>query len=730
MLSFKQSSKNLFALSAVSLILTACGGGSNQDARQAAVSPAPPMQAAPASDDVMSFVNKRQNYIISRLGSTYVVVDMSGGAAPASVPANIKVLQFADFRVNLTIGDKAKLLSTTALNNLIDLYVAFFNRVPDADGLSYWIDQVTAGMTEAQIAESFYLVALQSPALTGYTSSMSNDDFIRIIYKNVLGRTGSTAPNAAEIDYWSSQLRNGVPKGSMVRAILVSAREYANDATWGWVTSLLNNKLDVANYFAVQQGLSYLTLNDNISKTVALASAVTSTSTSQALDLIGVSGNTLNQNTSGSNGNNSNYGTPASLANICTPNGEKDWVRAHLDDIYLWYRDIINVPKESYFNPQDYFQALIVKSKDRFSFTDTQGSIDDYFQTGADVSFGFSLTRDSGGIRVRYVQPGSPADQAQIKRGATLVSVDNSTIGTYLNDTQYNAVYPSKAETHSFQIRDSGSFSNRAVTMTATTVTTAPVLQNQVLNVNGKKIGYMVFTDHIRTAEAPLVKTITEFKQAGVSELVLDLRYNGGGYLYIANELSAMIAGSKVTDKIFEKLQFNDKHTDLTADNISYFYDTDSNNRPLPQLNLSRVFVLTGSNTCSASESIINGLKPFMQVILIGDTTCGKPYGFIQTNNCKTAYFAIQFAGVNALNQGDFTNGFTPTCQVSDSLNYQLGDQSEPRLSAALKYVSTGSCPAAGFNPAPPPAAFDPVKDREPRPWRNNKLLKVNAEFR
>lgn len=728
MLSFKPSSKNLFALSAVSLILTACGGGSNQDAKQAAASPAPAMQAAPASSEIMSFANKRQNYIITRLGSTYAVVDMSGATAPVSVSASIKVLQFADFRVNLTIGDKAKQLSTTSLNNLIDLYVAFFNRVPDADGLSYWIDQVKAGMTEAQIAESFYLVALQSPALTGYSSSMSNDDFIRIIYKNVLGRTGSTAPNAAEIDYWSSQLKNGVPKGSMVRAILVSAREYANDATWGWVTNLLNNKLDVANYFAVQQGLSYLTLNDNITNTVAIASAVTSTSTSAALDLIGVSGNILNQSTS-SNSNNG-YGTPASLANICTPTGEKDWVRAHLDDVYLWYRDIINVPKQNYTNSRDYFQALIVKSKDRFSFTDAQGSIDDYFQTGADVGFGFSLTRDSGGIRVRYVQPGSPADLAQIKRGATLVGVDNSTISSFLNDTQYDAVYPSKAETHNFQIRDNGSFSNRAVTMTATTVTTAPVLQNQVMNVNGKKIGYMVFTDHIRTAEAPLVKTMTEFKQAGISELVLDLRYNGGGYLYIANELSAMIAGSKVADKVFEKLQFNDKHTDLTADNISYFYDTDSNNRPLPQLNLTRVFVLTGSNTCSASESIINGLKPFMQVILIGDTTCGKPYGFIQTNNCKTAYFAIQFAGVNALNQGDFTNGFAPTCQVSDSLNYQLGDQSEPRLSAALKYVSTGSCPAAGFNPAPPPAAFDPVKDREPRPWRNNKLLKVNSEFR
>lgn len=720
MLSFKQSSKNLFALSAVTLILAACGGGS-QDTKQAAAVAPLPIQATPASNDVMVFTGKRSDYGITRLGSTYVVSDIRGVTTPVSVPANIKVLQFADFRVNLGIADKAGTLSTTSLNNLLDLYVAFFNRVPDADGLSYWIDQVKAGMTEAQIAESFYQVALQSPTLTGYSTSMSNDDFIRIIYKNVLGRSGITAPTTAEIDYWSNQLKNGVPKGSMVRAILVSAREYANDPVWGWVTKLLNNKLDVANYFAVKQGFSYLTLNDNITKTMAIAAAVTSTSTSAALDLIGYKDGYASTG---------NYGTPESLAGICTPAGEKNWVRAHLDDVYLWYRDIIDVPKANYSTPQDYFDALIVKSKDRFSFTSEQGSIDDYFNSGEDVSFGFNLTRNNGGIRVRYVTPGSPADLAQIKRGATLVSVDGSAIGSYLTDAQYDATYPTKRETHSFQVLDNGAFAPRTVSMTAATVTTAPVLQNQVLNVNGKKIGYMVFNDHIRTAETPLVSAITSFKQAGISDLVLDLRYNGGGYLYIANELSAMIGGVKTNNQIFEQLQFNDKHADQTADNISYFYDTDTKNRLLPQLNLSRVFVLTGSGTCSASESIINGLKPFMQVILIGDTSCGKPYGFIQTNNCNTAYFAIQFAGVNSQGKGDYTNGFTPNCRVSDDLNHQLGDTSESRLSAALNYANTGSCPASSFSPAPPPEVFDPIKDREPRPWKNIKLLKANAQFR
>ncbi|MFZ6655733.1 DUF4214 domain-containing protein [Undibacterium sp. TJN19] len=730
MLSFKQGHKNLFALTAsalLPLVLVACGG-SNQNDKQAenstgAVQAAPP-QAAPVSAGVMSFTGKRQNYTITRLSSSYTVTDTVSTAGTVTVPASVSVLQFSDFRVNLAIGDKANSLSTTSLNNLLDLYVAFFNRVPDADGLSYWIDQLKGGMTEAQIADSFYLVALQSPTLTGYSASMGNDDFIRIIYKNVLGRSGDTAPNAAEIEYWSSQLRNGAPKGSIVRAILVAARDYANDPTWGWVTKLLNNKLDVANYFAVQQGLSYLTLNDNITKTMAIDSAVTSTSTAAALSLIGVSGNPFNQIIS-------SYGSPDSLANICTPTGEKSWVRAHLDDVYLWYHDIINVPPTQYSTPQDYFQALIVKSKDRFSFTSEQGSIDDYFQSGEDVNYGYNLVREGSKIRIRYVQPGSPADIAQLKRGTTIISVDGVGLGSYIEDPQYYALYPLKSETHSFEVQDTGAIASRVVTMTAKTVTTAPVLQNQVLNVNGKKIGYMVFTDHIRTAEAPLVSSMRSFQQAGIDELVLDLRYNGGGYLYIANELASMIGGSKVSNQVFEQLQFNDKHADETADNTSTFSDTDNYYRPLPKLNLPRVFVLTGSGTCSASESIINGLTPFMQVILIGNTSCGKPYGFRQTNNCNTAYFAIQFAGVNAVGKGDYTNGFTPACTVSDDLNHDLGNTAESRLSAALTYARTGACPASSFSPAPPPALSNPIRDKDMRPWQSIKLLRsVNAQSR
>jgi hypothetical protein len=195
---------------------------------------------------------------------------------------------------------------------------------------------------------------------------------------------------------------------------------------------------------------------------------------------------------------------------------------------------------------------------------------------------------------------------------------------------------------------------------------------------------------------------VAQFAQAGIDDLVLDIRYNGGGYLYIASELGYMIAGAPVSGHTFEKLNFNDKHPEKSSDpaNTLPFYNTDTNDRSLPSLGLKRVFVLTGPGTCSASESIINSLKPFVEVITIGGATCGKPYGFIQKNNCGTAYFAIEFEGVNSKGQGGYVNGFAPSCAAADDLEHGFGDSNERLLKTALAYQSTGACPASAVTQA------------------------------
>ena len=163
----------------------------------------------------------------------------------------------------------------------------------------------------------------------------------------------------------------------------------------------------------------------------------------------------------------------------------------------------------------------------------------------------------------------------------------------------------------------------------------------------------------------------------------------------------------------------------------------------LPTLDLERVFVLTSSYTCSASESIINGLRGVgIDVIQIGGNTCGKPYGFYPEDNCGTTYFSIQFRGVNELGFGEYAEGFSatrtlgdpqanlPGCGASDDLSRELGDPAEGQLQAALTRLNTGACPA------PPPGGFLEPHQAElypdggalrkpPRlPWKDNRILR------
>ena len=256
---------------------------------------------------------------------------------------------------------------------------------------------------------------------------------------------------------------------------------------------------------------------------------------------------------------------------------------------------------------------------------------------------------------------------------------------------------------------DLGQTATRTVTVASTAITEDPVPIAKVVPVNAAnpasaQVGYLLFNDHVATSENELIAAINTFKSANVSDVVVDLRYNGGGFLYIASELAYMLGGTRIASgATFEKLLFNDKHPEKTNNpaNTTTFQMTSTSGQPLPTLGLARVFIITAPGTCSASESVINGLTPFISVIRIGGTTCGKPYGFIQANNCGDAYFAIQFQGVNAVGFGDYTNGFAPTCSVADDFGHALGDPVEGRLSASLSYAATGSCPATSSSRDP-----------------------------
>ena len=236
---------------------------------------------------------KRAGYAITKTSAGYVVTEVNGGVT--TYPLTLQAIQFSDMTVNLTIAGKANAIADSDLQSLIELYIAFFNRVPDADGLEYWIEKRKAGFSIDQIADSFYKAAVQYSALTGYSPTMSSNDFVRLIYKNVLGRSGETAPPDADVQYWANELGSGrASKGALVRTILSSAHSFVNDSSWGWVASLLNNKYALAYFLAVQQGVNYNTAEESLSKTMAIAAAITPTDINVARANVGYSDPGLN----------------------------------------------------------------------------------------------------------------------------------------------------------------------------------------------------------------------------------------------------------------------------------------------------------------------------------------------------------------------------------------------------------------------------------------------------
>jgi hypothetical protein len=236
--------------------------------------------------DAAVFNGNLARFAVTKVDGTYTVSDKTGIYGTDTL-TNVESLSFTDFTVNLTVQASAASIAAPVLQRLEELYVAFFNRIPDADGLAYWIGQFKNGSTINQIADIFYSAgaSAQYSSLTGFSTSMTNTDFINVFYKNVLGRPEGA--DAGGLAYWSAKLADGSSiRSSLASDILTAAHTFKGDATFGWVADLLDNKAAVANNIAVNWGLNYST--DAYTHGVAIAAAVTPTSTATAIALIGL----------------------------------------------------------------------------------------------------------------------------------------------------------------------------------------------------------------------------------------------------------------------------------------------------------------------------------------------------------------------------------------------------------------------------------------------------------
>lgn len=376
---------------------------------------------------------------------------------------------------------------------------------------------------------------------------------------------------------------------------------------------------------------------------------------------------------------------------------------------------------QGYNTPEALFDALLYQPniKDRFSFI-----VDDYEALGnqlqgisEDFGFDYQLIRLSGSSNdiigfVRYVLPGTPAARAGLQRGDLFGKVD----GKQLTLTNYQQLLFNNRSYQLGLINFNGQqfIDEKSVSLTAEIIHENPVYKSEIIeHTGGMKVGYLVLNGFNHLYHAELNAAFGKFKNAGVQELVLDLRYNPGGTVITAAMLGSMIY-SPDTGKNFIAFDYNDKHSEenqyLNFFDVVYLFNDDfevTGVEALNSLELDRVFILTSRGTASASEAIINGLNPYMNVVVIGEQTVGKNVGSRTLYDAPASDFtnksmanpkhkyAIQPLTtkiINSVGFGEFEDGFTPEIEISE-LDYlldikPLGNKEEILLSTALNYLS------------------------------------------
>jgi hypothetical protein len=382
----------------------------------------------------------------------------------------------------------------------------------------------------------------------------------------------------------------------------------------------------------------------------------------------------------------------------CSTPDQRLWLDSYFDAWYFWYRLAPDPNPLREMTVAEFFEASLYTGndarfpRDRWSYLEPSADFDRFFGDGKLLGYGVFLAgietdRDPARpLLVRYVEPQSDAAARGVKRGDQVVSVNGRPAAEIVASDDYGVFTPSsEGQTLALVLRSGGT--ERSVTLRASAFTLTPVTLGRVLQTpQGRRMGYLHVKDMIDPAAPALAGTFADFRTAGVNELVIDLRYNGGGLVSLSRTLASYVNGARTRDQVYASLLFNDRRA--RDENETFRFAP-----PPAALNLTRVYVLTGPRTCSASELVINGLRPFVDVVAIGDTTCGKPVGFRPVSRCDTTFNVVNFESVNARNEGRYFDGIAPTCAVAEDFSRPLGVPDEPLLAAAIRHADSGSCP-------------------------------------
>lgn len=444
--------------------------------------------------------------------------------------------------------------------------------------------------------------------------------------------------------------------------------------------------------------------------------------------------------------------------NPVTLNSEvNDFVWKGLNNVYLWQESVPNLADDRFSNTTDYytflngystpenlFDALLYQKDvvDRFSFiVDDYVALEQSFQgtsksNGVDfILYKYSNSDGVYGV-VRYIANNSDASTKDINRGDIFVSVD----GQDLDINNYRGLLFGENDSYTLGMADlennTISPNGKDVALTKTEFTENPILVANTLDVSGTKVGYLMYNSFIADFDDELNNAMAQFKADGIQELVLDLRYNGGGRVSTAIILASMISGES-TSSVFMTETWNSRYSSFNSSNN--FTDELLDGTPINTLDLSRVYILTTDGTASASELVINGLDPYMDVVQIGENTTGKNtasvtlydssnFGKAGANpNHKYAIQPLVYKSGNALGFSDYHNGLVPDIEKIESIADFgiLGDVNEPLLAEAIAHITGASGKKATSNELLPIELDRVANTKDFHPLRNNMYINV-----
>ncbi|MGH9347880.1 MAG: S41 family peptidase [Vicinamibacterales bacterium] len=373
----------------------------------------------------------------------------------------------------------------------------------------------------------------------------------------------------------------------------------------------------------------------------------------------------------------------------CTNWGKNLFVRDVLTDIYYWYAELPAADPFDYPDPESYLEAMRYRPLDSyFSYITSREANQAFYGESQYVGFGMSTTITGLEMRVLQVFPDSPAAEAGLARGDRITAIGGRSVAELivgnLIDTAFGPRPAQPGYQTDLQFVDRAGV-EKSATMVTGIVTIPTVSLTRTYDIpGGRRIGYIFFRNFVEPSFAALDEAFAEVTAARVDDLVLDLRYNGGGLVRVAQHLASLVGGVRTRGQVLAEYFHNDKN--LFRNEALRFEDKPN------AATLNRLIVITTPASASASELLINALRPFMPVVVIGDRTYGKPVGQYQIEFCDKMLAPVSFTLRNANGEGDFFEGFPPDCAAPDDVEHDLGDAAEGSLREALVFATTGAC--------------------------------------